>query len=251
MSSANASQPAALRRAEAARGSRYRGPPRWESRLARRRLTKQLRKTKDHQAALRILMILKLGQGLSRKQVARDLHCAPATVVGAARRYLELGEDGLLDQRAGNGQTKADERFLAELRQVLLSVPTEFEELMLHVIAFMRAYNQKKKLNPSLEPAAAVAGSRSAALVLPGHFLAGDRRPLSTVGMIAACSSTAPIYIGSYCNLQSASPACTAYKNIGDTCTYPFECSTQYCTNSTGTGTCALGYCTAASPRDY
>ena len=70
-------------------------------------------------------MILKLDQGLSRQQVARDLQCAPATVVGAAKRFLELGEDGLLDQRAGNGQAKVDERFLAELRAALLSVPTE------------------------------------------------------------------------------------------------------------------------------
>jgi hypothetical protein len=75
---------------------------------------------------------------------------------------LELGEDGLLDQRAGNGQTKADERFLAELRQVLLSVPTEFEELMLHVIAFMRAYNCREKLSPSLRTVIPVRDSRSA-----------------------------------------------------------------------------------------
>lgn len=95
-------------------------------RPARRRLTKLLRKTKDHQTALRFLMILKLDRGLSRQQVARDLRCAPATVVGAAQRYQTLGEDGLLDQRAGNGQPKVDERFLAELRRVLLSVPTEF-----------------------------------------------------------------------------------------------------------------------------
>ena len=95
-------------------------------RPARRRLTKLLRKTKDHQTALRYLMILKLDQGLSRQQVARDLRCAPATVVGAAKRYLADGEDGLLDQRACNGQPKVDERFLAELRRVLLSVPTEF-----------------------------------------------------------------------------------------------------------------------------
>ena len=94
-------------------------------RPGRRRLTRLLRKTKDHQTALRFLMILKLDQGLSRQQVARDLQCAPATVVGAAKRYRELGEDGLLDQRAGNGQPKVDERFLAELRAVLLSVPTE------------------------------------------------------------------------------------------------------------------------------
>jgi DDE superfamily endonuclease len=35
------------------------------------------------------------------------------------------------------------------------------EELMVQVVAFMRAYNQHKKLNPSLRPAAAVSGSRS------------------------------------------------------------------------------------------
>lgn len=35
------------------------------------------------------------------------------------------------------------------------------EELMIHVVAFMRAYNQRKKLNPSLKPAIAASGSRS------------------------------------------------------------------------------------------
>jgi len=34
-------------------------------------------------------------------------------------------------------------------------------ELFHKVVAFMRAYNQKKKLNPSLKPAAGVSGSRS------------------------------------------------------------------------------------------
>jgi hypothetical protein len=39
---------------------------------------------------------------------------------------VEYGEDGLLDQRAFNGATKADGRFREELSRVLLSVPTEF-----------------------------------------------------------------------------------------------------------------------------
>ena len=95
-------------------------------RPVRRRLERLLKKAKDHQTALRYLMILKLDQGLSKQQVARDLRCAPATVVGVAQRFQTLGEDGLLDQRAGNGPTKVDEKFLAELRRVLLSVPTEF-----------------------------------------------------------------------------------------------------------------------------
>ena len=95
-------------------------------RAERRRLIRRGRKTKDPQTALRFLMIVKLGDGLSMQQVARDLSCSAATVLGAVRRYRQLGEEGLLDQRAGNGQPKVDDRFLAELRQVLLGVPTDF-----------------------------------------------------------------------------------------------------------------------------
>jgi hypothetical protein len=35
------------------------------------------------------------------------------------------------------------------------------EELVVHVVGFMRAYNRRKKLNPSLRLAVAVSGSRS------------------------------------------------------------------------------------------
>ena len=95
-------------------------------RAARRRLITRGRKTKDPTTALRFLMIAKLGQGLSRQQVARDLGCVPSTVVKAARRFAEAGEEGLLDQRVFNGVTKVDVRFKETLGQVLLSVPTEF-----------------------------------------------------------------------------------------------------------------------------
>jgi len=94
-------------------------------RAARRRLITRGRKTKDPQTALRFLMIAKLAQGLSRQQVARDLGCWPSTVVKAARRFAEAGQEGLLDQRAFNGPTKVDAPFREELKQVLHSVPTE------------------------------------------------------------------------------------------------------------------------------
>jgi len=42
--------------------------------------------------------------GLSRQRIARDLQCAPATVVDVAKWFLELGEDGLWDRCAGNGE---------------------------------------------------------------------------------------------------------------------------------------------------
>ncbi len=72
-------------------------------RAARRRLIRRAKKAKDPHTALRYLMIAKLGQGLSRQQSARDLACVPSTVVKAARRFAEAGEEGLLDQRAFNG----------------------------------------------------------------------------------------------------------------------------------------------------
>jgi len=95
-------------------------------RATRRRLICRSKKAKDAHTALRFIMIAKLGQGLSRQQVARDLACVPSTVVKAARRFAESGEDGLLDQRAFNGVRKVDARFKDELERVLLSVPTEF-----------------------------------------------------------------------------------------------------------------------------
>jgi transposase len=95
-------------------------------RAARRRLIKRSKKAKDPATTLRYLMIAKLGQGLSRQQVARDLACAPSTVVKAARRFADDGEEGLADQRAFNGIAKVDVRFTEQLERVLYSVPTEF-----------------------------------------------------------------------------------------------------------------------------
>jgi hypothetical protein len=80
-------------------------------RAARRRLIHRAKKAKDPHTALRFLMIAKLGQGLSRQQVARGLPCVPSTVVKTARRFEESGEDGLLDQRVFNGVRKVDARF--------------------------------------------------------------------------------------------------------------------------------------------
>lgn len=94
-------------------------------RAARRRLIRCAKKAKDPNTALRYLMVAKLGQGLSRHQVARDLACAPSTVVKAGRRFADAGEKGLRDQRAFNGAPKVDVRFKEELKRVLHSVPTE------------------------------------------------------------------------------------------------------------------------------
>lgn len=53
-------------------------------------------------------MVAKLGQGLSHHQVARDLACAPSTIVEAARRFDEAVEEGLPDQRVFNGAREGE-----------------------------------------------------------------------------------------------------------------------------------------------
>jgi len=74
---------------------------------------------------LRFLAVVKVGSGLSRREVARQLCCAPSTVVCAVQRYLVHGEEGLQDGRAQNGTPKVDEDFKQALREVLLDTPQD------------------------------------------------------------------------------------------------------------------------------
>jgi len=53
--------------------------------------------------------------GLGAQRIAAHLGCVPATAVRVAGRFLEVGEDGLLDSRRGNGELKVDD----DLRQAL------------------------------------------------------------------------------------------------------------------------------------
>ncbi len=94
----------------------------WLDRAARRRLIRRAKKARDPHTASRYIMIAKLGQGLSRQQIARNLACIPSAVVKAARRFAEAGEEGL---RALNGFGKVDAEFKEELGRVLYSVPTD------------------------------------------------------------------------------------------------------------------------------
>jgi hypothetical protein len=71
-------------------------------------------------------MIAKLGQGLARKQTARNLASAPSTVVRTACRFAGYGEESLLDQRASNVITKVDARLEGPLEQLRPFVATEF-----------------------------------------------------------------------------------------------------------------------------
>lgn len=95
------------------------------SRTKRKKLLRLSRKAADTCTALRLLAVVKVGSGLSRREVARQLCCAPSTVVCAVQRYLLHGEEGLWDRRAKNGTAKVDEDFKQALREVLLGTPQD------------------------------------------------------------------------------------------------------------------------------
>lgn len=85
--------------------------PRW----VKRRLRRQMQKTRDAAYRTRMQIVLLYEAGLGAQRIASSLGCVPATAVRVVRRFLERGEDGLLDGRRDNGQLKVDD----DLRQAL------------------------------------------------------------------------------------------------------------------------------------
>jgi transposase len=78
----------------------------------------QLRKTRDAALRTRIQIVLLYAAGRGSPTIAAALHCAPATAVRVAQRFLAEGEAGLQDGRQDNGQPKTDpdvDQALAEL----------------------------------------------------------------------------------------------------------------------------------------
>ena len=85
--------------------------PRW----VKRRLRRQMQKTRDAAFRTRVQIVLLYEAGLGAQRIAASLGCVPATAVRVAQRFLDQGEEGLLDGRRGNGELKVDD----DLRQAL------------------------------------------------------------------------------------------------------------------------------------
>jgi len=96
------------------------------SRVERRQLIRQGRRTGDPYTALRFQAVARLGTGSSSPEVAAALEIATSTVVGAADRFVADGVAGLYDRRRGNGARKADERFDRVLVRLLGCTPQDF-----------------------------------------------------------------------------------------------------------------------------
>jgi transposase len=95
------------------------------SRTKRKKLIRLARRAHDVATALRLLAVAQVGGGLSRRAVARQLCCAPSTVVLAVQRYRAHGLEGLRDGRVASGLPKVDEDFRQQLRGLLLGTPQQ------------------------------------------------------------------------------------------------------------------------------
>ena len=95
------------------------------SRRARRRLQEWSCTTRDARLRTRILIVLHYDDGLGARQIARALRISPMTAQRVARRFLERGDEGLLDGRRENGCAKVDADVKQALVELLRGSPLE------------------------------------------------------------------------------------------------------------------------------
>jgi transposase len=95
------------------------------SRASKRRLEKRCRNCKDAKLKLRYLIIINLAEGRSPSDTAKALKVNRSTVYRVAARFREQGEEGLIDQREENGESKLDDDFLSILWEVVRSCPLD------------------------------------------------------------------------------------------------------------------------------
>jgi len=95
-------------------------------RAVKRQLRQLYQKTKDKGLAMRCRIVLLLGEGVVRFDIARTVGCSVSWVDRVIGRFRDHGVAGLYDRREDNGQTKLDERFLATLYDIVDKQPTDF-----------------------------------------------------------------------------------------------------------------------------
>jgi len=94
--------------------------------MQRKRLGRLAKRTTDAAERTRHLIILKYDEGKRSPTISMELHCSHSTPHRVARRFLELGEAGLVDGRCDNGTVKADERCYAVLAKLLEGSPRDY-----------------------------------------------------------------------------------------------------------------------------
>ena len=92
----------------------------------RAKLQRKTRRCTDADTRVRYLIVLRADRGgHSGKRIARELGCCAATVSRTRDRYETLGEAGLIDRRADNGNRKADAAYAQTVLWILAQTPLE------------------------------------------------------------------------------------------------------------------------------
>lgn len=95
-------------------------------RPVRRRLERITRKSPDPRISTRVRIVLLYQRGWGAHRIAEALGCVPATAVRVVNRFLQLGEEGLLDGRRDNGMPKVDADLLQALAELISEPPETF-----------------------------------------------------------------------------------------------------------------------------
>jgi transposase len=98
-------------------------------RLERRvkmRLRRIRRETRDKGLAIRCQIVLLVGKGRRRKDIAEGLGCDVSWVTRVVGRFKGLGISGLYDRREDNGQEKLSEWYLRDLYAVVDDCPQDY-----------------------------------------------------------------------------------------------------------------------------
>lgn len=95
-------------------------------RPVRRRLERSARKTRDAAFRARCRIVLLYEKGWGAPRIAEALGCAACTALRVVHRFLQHGEDGLLDARRDNGQAKVSADMLQALSELIAGVPEQF-----------------------------------------------------------------------------------------------------------------------------
>jgi len=90
-----------------------------------RRLHRMVRKTKDAGLRARAMVILRYHEGKPTREIAEAVEYDRSAVIKVRRKFLEKGEDGLLDGRRENGTPKVDEDLLEALRILVRGNPQD------------------------------------------------------------------------------------------------------------------------------
>lgn len=113
------------------------------SRQSKRRFRRLIHKTKDAALKIRYLIVLHTAEGQSRRDIARMLCCAGATVDRVRNRFRADGEAGLIDRRGDSGRAKVNEEYILALITAVEGSPRDYghrrptwtQELLIRVLA--------------------------------------------------------------------------------------------------------------------